>query len=217
MLADDLSFRQEKTLKTVSYCMMTALLMALAACVTINVYFPEAAAQEAADRFIDEVIGPDEAPDAEGEADAFVPAPQGATSALPAAALAILDWVIPPAHAQVNIDINTPEIRAIQSRMNARFSKDLSKHFASGAIGLTNDARVAVRDLSSVSLRDRSALNAAVAADNRDRDAVYREIAIANGQPSWEAQIRETFARQWVSNARSGWYYQDSAGNWRQK
>ena len=34
----------------------------LVACVTINVYFPEAAAERAADRFIQDVIGPEEGP-----------------------------------------------------------------------------------------------------------------------------------------------------------
>lgn len=194
----------------------TALVLLLAACVTINVYFPEAAAEEAADRFIDEVIGPDEEPESDTETEASL-RPSGDAGPLPSLLLAALDWVVPPAHAQADININTPEIRAIQSRMTQRFNSELRTHFDSGAIGLTNDARIAVRDLSAVGLRNRSALNAAVAADNRDRDAVYREIAVANGQPGWEGQIRETFAREWVANARPGWYYQDGAGNWRQK
>jgi uncharacterized protein YdbL (DUF1318 family) len=46
---------------------------------------------------------------------------------------------------------------------------------------------------------------------------VYREIAIANGHPEWEADIQKTFAREWVSNARKGWYYQDASGAWVQK
>ncbi len=58
---------------------------------------------------------------------------------------------------------------------------------------------------------------AAVAAENRDRDAVYREIAVANGQPGWEDQIRQTFAQQWIRNARPGWFYQNANGNWQQK
>jgi len=56
----------------------------------------------------------------------------------------------------------------------------------------------------------------AVADDNRDRKAVYREVAVANGHPEWEAQIREVFARQWIESARPGWWYQAGAG-WKQK
>jgi len=55
-----------------------------------------------------------------------------------------------------------------------------------------------------------------VADDNRDRNAVYREIAVANGHPEWESQIRDVFAKQWVASARSGWWYQQG-GSWRQK
>ena len=56
-----------------------------------------------------------------------------------------------------------------------------------------------------------------VADENRDRKAVYREIAVANGHPEWESDIQQTWAREWVNNARKGWYYQDSSGTWRQK
>ncbi len=203
------------SVKAVTNSIFGAVLMSLAACVTINVYFPEAAAQEAADRFIEDVIGPEMQPNTETDSRSQLAPPS--QPVLTRLALGVLDLVIPRAHAQVNIDINTPEIRAIQARMAARFDSELSAHFASGAIGLTNDAKIAVRDLASVGLRDRSGLNAAVAAENRDRDAVYREIAVANGQPGWEGQIRQTFAQQWVRNARAGWYYQDGAGNWQQK
>lgn len=56
-----------------------------------------------------------------------------------------------------------------------------------------------------------------MAEENRDRSAVYREIAIANGHPEWEEQIQETFAKEWAQKARKGWYYQDASGAWRQK
>ena len=65
-------------------------------------------------------------------------------------------------------------------------------------------------------MKDRVAMNAAVADDNRDRKAVYREVAVANGHPEWESQIREVFARQWATSARPGWWY-ESGGSWKQK
>lgn len=190
-------------MKTAIFTVTGMLVLTIAACVTINVYFPEAAASEAADRFIEDVIGPD-----------MQPADRNPQAGL---GWRVLDFFLPAAHAQVDIRINTPEIRAIQQRMAQRFEAELRSHFDSGAIGFTNDAMIAVRDLSKVGLRDRSALNAAVAADNRDRQAVYREIAVANGHPEWEAQIRATFATEWVNNARAGWFYQNPQGNWVQK
>ena len=56
----------------------------------------------------------------------------------------------------------------------------------------------------------------AIHIDNRDRKAVYREVAVANGHPEWEAQIRDVFAKQWIASARDGWWYQ-SGGAWKQK
>ncbi|MDJ0652754.1 MAG: YdbL family protein [Xanthomonadales bacterium] len=187
------------------FSFVVACLWAVAACVTINVYFPEAAAEEAADRFIDEVIGEDEEGSTESGSN-----PQ-------ALHMLLLDLLIPAAHAQADINVNTPSIQAIQRRMAQRYDSELEAYFESGAIGLTNDALVAVRNLSAVGLRDRSKVNAAVAAENRDRTAVYREIAVANGHPEWEDEIRETFAERWIQRARPGWYYQDARGNWVQK
>ena len=56
-----------------------------------------------------------------------------------------------------------------------------------------------------------------VAKENRDRSALYAEIARANAHPEWEAEIRTTFARRWVDNAHSGWWYMDKSGGWKQK
>src|SRR5690606_9469113 len=129
-------------------------------------------------------------------------------------------WIllgIAPAHAQTpDITIRTPAIQAIQQRMESRFASTLRPHFDSGALGFSGDGLVVVRDASLLPLRDRVAVNAAVADDNRDRNAVYREIAVANGHPEWERQIREVFSRQWVASARPGWWYQ-SGGAWKQK
>jgi uncharacterized protein YdbL (DUF1318 family) len=56
-----------------------------------------------------------------------------------------------------------------------------------------------------------------VAEENRDRKAVYREIAVANGHPEWEQQIQQTWSQEWIRNARPGWYYQKSDGSWTTK
>lgn len=195
----------------------------LAACVTINVYFPAAQAQEAAREFVEDVIGsgaPASAPaprDGQGEGQGG-----GAGAALQAAAIdalgAVLDAVIPSAHAQApDITLNTPQIQQIQARMSQRFQGQLAPHFASGALGFGRDGMIVVRDAAALGLRDRAAVPALVAEDNRDRAAVYREIAVANGHPEWEPQVRETFARQWIQSARPGWWYQDASGAWTQK
>ena len=60
-------------------------------------------------------------------------------------------------------------------------------------------------------------MNALIAQANRDRNALYREIALANKKPEWEGEIRTTFAQRWIERAPAGWYYQNASGAWVQK
>lgn len=183
-----------------------------AACVTINVYFPEAAAQKAAEQFVDKVLG-----DGATTTPARQDAPPPATEKHPPAAM-LLDFFVTSAHAQsADITVQTPQIQAIQSRMAQRFSGVLKARFDSGALGFTRDGLVAVRDAAAIALPERAAVNAAVADENRDRETVYREIALANGHADWAPQIRATFAQQWIERAKAGWYYQDSRNVWQRK
>ena len=204
------------------WLMLPPLAVALTACVTINVYFPAAEAREAAKQFVEKVINETDAP-----ADKAKPGGGSASIQVPwdervAAGLARVDVAslvgIGSAHAQSqpDITIKTPAIQAIQSRMEQRFNSQLRAAFDAGALGFTGDGMITVRDAAQLALKDRVAVNQAVAEDNRDRAAVYREIAVANGHPEWEPRIREVFARQWIDSARSGWWYQ-SGGSWKQK
>ena len=199
----------------------------LASCVTVNVYFPAAAAQQAADKIIDAVTGstgsppsprpqskPQSPPDAEPpSSDA---AATRAGSVLLAATGRVLELLVPAAAAQqrANLDISTPEIRAIIGSMHQRFQQ-LKPFFASGAVGFTADGTLAVRDPSSVPLAQRATLVRLVAQQNQDLSLLYTEVAKANGHPEWESEIRNVFAQRWVARAhQNGWYYRDSSGNW---
>lgn len=180
----------------------------LGACVTINVYFPAAAAEKAADRIIDEVWGE--------EGKGRPPAVQGRWQQLfQRGALAALELLIPTASAQANLDISTPAVNRLKDAMAERH-KSLEGHYDSGAVGLTDEGLVALRDAKAVSLKDRPTLNNLVAAENRDRNALYQAIAQANGHPEWEPDIRATFSRRWIDRARKGWWY-ESRGSWRQR
>jgi uncharacterized protein len=201
--------REVHSMRKAHWLVTTALVAVVSACVTINVYFPAAAAEKAAAEFIEEVIGDTPQPSAppQGEADA-------PRSSKPLAAMLS---PIGSAHAQANLEIDSPQVRSIQARMAERFRSTLQPHFASGALGFTHDGLVTVRDAAAVPLAQRSAVKQAVGEENNDRDAVYREIAVANGHPEWETQIRQTFAAQWIERAQAGWWYQDAAGAWKQK
>ena len=192
----------------------------LSACVTINVYFPAAEAKEAAREFVEKVIGEDgqtrPQPSGGGGASLHSSAP----ASIAALARRVDLWAlvgVGAAHAQTpDITIRTPAIQAIQARMAARFDSQLRAGFDAGALGFAADGTLVVRDASKLPLKDRVAVNTAVADDNRDRKAVYREVAVANGHPEWEDRIRDVFARQWIDSARPGWWY-ESGGSWKQK
>jgi len=193
------------------------LVLVLSACVTINIYFPAAAAEEAARTIVRDVLQSDEA------GQETPPSGDDQSSATPSASPVLiavgylLEGLVPSAQAsQADININTGAIRAIRSSMQARQSQ-LAPFYRSGAIGFDNRGSVAVRDLGAVSLKDRNRLKKLVADENSDRSRLYREIAQANGHPEWEPEVRETFARVWAQEALPGYWYQDPGGAWRQR
>ena len=192
--------------------------MLVTACVTINVYFPAADAKEAAKQFVEKVIGDESQPATPADADGGPSAMLDQSLRQLASQVDLYAMVgIGSAHAQSpDITIKTPAIQAIQSRMASRFDSVLRTGFDAGALGFASDGTIVVRDAAKLELRDRVRIQQAVAEDNRDRNAVYREVAVANGHPEWESQIRQVFARQWIDSARSGWWYQ-SGGSWKQK
>jgi len=202
----------------------------MAACVTINVYFPAGAAEKAADQIIDSVIR-DAAPSrgssatTPGTAAPTSTPPQG-SSTMPAAERVLrfaaeraLELLLPAAQAQAaaNIDVSSPEIRAITASMQERFAS-LEKFFDSGVIGLTAEGLIDVRDIAAAALPDRALVRRLVGEDNADRNALYAAISRANNRPEWEADIRRIFAQRWVERgAKPGWYFRDLEGNWKQR
>jgi len=194
----------------------------IAACVTINVYFPAAAADKAADQFINDVTGGAKgSPPPPPPQSNLVPVrKQDEPNVLVAAVGEVLYALVPAAHAQnaeAALNVSSPAVSRIKSSMAARFG-ELEKFFASGAVGLTRDGMIDVRDLNAVALPDRATVKRLVAEDNADRSQLYAEIAKASGHPEWEGDIKKSFARRWVATgAKPGWYYQDDGGAWKQK
>ncbi|MDD2914881.1 MAG: YdbL family protein [Gallionella sp.] len=116
--------------------------------------------------------------------------------------------------AAADLEVNSPGVNTIKQSMQARHAQ-LAGYYNSGAVGLTADGLIAVRDAGAVPLAQRQAVNALVAAENNDRNALYAEIANANGHPEWQGEIRSTFAQRWIQRAQPGWWVQ--SGGWKQK
>ena len=119
------------------------------------------------------------------------------------------------AAAGADLEVNTPAISALKVSMQARHSQ-LSPFYGAGAVGLTKDGMIAVKDAAAVPLSQRGSLSGLVSAENADRTSLYKEIATANSHPEWQNEIQSTFAGRWIDKAQSGWWYQ-SGGGWVKK
>jgi uncharacterized protein YdbL (DUF1318 family) len=197
-------------MKLIRIPVILALVLFVAACVTINVYFPAEAAEKAADRIIQDVYGEktdNSATPVESQSRISGPQPAG---------IVLLNWLVSPAHAKADISVNTPAIQQLRASMEKRHKK-LAPYYDSGAIGMTRNGELAMRDQKLVPMQERNSLKNLLSKENKDRSALYKEIAKANGHPEWEAEIRGTFAKRWVGNAPSGWWYQNKQGAWKQK
>jgi len=121
------------------------------------------------------------------------------------------------AQPQADLQINSPAVTSLRESLRTRHREHLRGYYTSGAIGLTQDGLIALRDASAIPLVQRQPLNALIAADNQDRLALYKEVARANNHPEWESEIRATFAKRWIERVPEGWYYQDANGTWLRK
>jgi hypothetical protein len=184
-----------------------------AACVTINVYFPEAAAEKAADRIIDKVQGET----VDGGTTLNRGDPAANAPVMVAVARAVGTFLVADANAQNNVDFDKPSAKktALENSLADRFPR-LKPYFDSGAIGMNDTGLVEIRDRNLIPLKDRNTVLQLVTAQNNDWDALYAEIAALNDHPEWVDDIRRIFASRWVVKAQSGWYYKEG-GAWKQK
>lgn len=183
------------------------LILFIASCVTVNVYFPAAAVQKAADEIVDDVRSKEEAP---------APTPKQDRSGWLQDRLKEL---LGPAqaYAAVNIDISTPAIRGLKDSMKNRFGQ-LKPFYDKGAIGETNQGFLEVRDVGALSLPERGQVNNLVQQENRDRQSLYREIANANKLGAESVpEIQKIFANSWRDKSQPGWWVQNDGGAWGKK
>jgi uncharacterized protein YdbL (DUF1318 family) len=193
----------------------SALATAFAACITVNIYFPAPQVRAAAEEIVEETWGDGASHGAQGPADA---APD---EAAPNGGGALLDIFAPAsawaAEDHANVDVSTAAIRALKEAMKGR-AAELKRSMATGAVGIGNDGMLAARDVSGLPLAEQAKVRRLVEAENRDRKALYAEIAEANGYPRDRVKdIQEIFAQTWIDKAESGWSIQKPDGSWSKK
>ena len=180
----------------------------LTACVTVNIYFPAAAVQRAADSIVEETWG--------GPGKGGKEAPKGSSS-LAGRIYAFVGFTREAFAQEPDINVSNPAIRGLKESIRTR-SESIKPFMDKGSVGLNRDGLLAVRATEGLNLKERAEVQQLVEAENRDREALYGEIAKANNFPKERvADIKKIFARSWIEQARPGWWVQDAQGNWRKK
>src|SRR3546814_9596522 len=113
-------------------------------------------------------------------------------------------WMLPAeAGPASQLTMRSMEIDRLRAQMQNRYV-ELKPELDAGVIGLSSDGFVAVREPDRVPFADRPRLRALVANENADRSALYRQIAVSNGEPGWQKPLRDVFAQRWVVRAEIG-------------
>ena len=181
-------------------------LLFVLACITVNIYFPEATVKQAAAEIVDEIR----------KTEREKKAPEAA-AALPARREAGPFTLVPAAFAQEATSVSTPAIRALKESMKARFPL-LKPYFDAGQIGETNNGLLDVRDEAGLNLQAKAALRNAVRDENGDRTKLYAEVAKAlNIEAGQVEKIQKIFAEEWAKSAAPGWWVQGADGAWAKK
>jgi len=176
------------------------------ACITVNIYFPEATVKQAAAEIVDEIR----------KTDAAKKAPD-TVAGMPALSGASTFSFVPSAFAQEATNVSTPAIRALKDSMKARFAA-LKPYFDAGNIGESNKGLLDVRDEAGLALQAKAALRNLVKDENGDRTKLYAEVAKALAiEASQIEKIEKIFAEEWAKSAAAGWWVQNEAGAWAKK
>jgi uncharacterized protein YdbL (DUF1318 family) len=176
------------------------------ACITVNIYFPEATVKQAAEQIVDEI----RKKDAEKSG-------QEAVKKLAALRESAPFSFVPAVYAQEATSVSTPAIRALKEAMKNRFPS-LKPYFDGGNVGETNKGLLEVRDEAGLSLQAKSALRNLVKDENGDRTKLYAEVAKSlNIEASQIERIQKIFAESWIKSAAIGWWIQQDDGAWVKK
>jgi uncharacterized protein YdbL (DUF1318 family) len=188
-----------------------ALIILLVSCVTVNIYFPAAAIQKAADEIVDDVRKtpaqkpeqkPEQKPDKTGWLEWLRFVRFGPTETHAAA---------------VDLNVSTPAIRGLKTSMANRFPQ-LQPLYNKGSLGETNNGFVAIRDTGALSLKEKADLNRLVEQENADRQALYTEIIKANNLDTGKmGELQRLFANSWRDRSSPGWWIQLDNGQWSKK
>jgi len=203
--------------------LMLPVLGSACGCLTINVYFPEAAIRDLSRQIEEEVERQAAAKPGEPASERPASEPQDKKESAPKPEGLFESLLgVSPAFAQESEvaapEVTSPAIRRIIASRASRVA-ELDRYKSQGLIGENKDGLVEPRNLESVQdLKTRAEIQRLVKAENADREELFREIAAAKGVDlSQLPRIRETYAATLRDRAKPGEWIQMPDGTWKQK
>jgi uncharacterized protein YdbL (DUF1318 family) len=182
------------------------LFVALSGCVTINVNFPEGAAQKASDDFVKELY---RARDRNGGS-------EPSTTPSPSAAW----WhglILAEALADESFKVSSPKSLQLRERMRKRLD-ELLTYKRAGQIGEDNLGLLVIRGREQMKPILVKKLEKLVGDENTDRAELYAEVARLNAlKPSNMKDVGRTFSHSFQAESPSGTWVQSDGGDWSQK
>lgn len=172
-------------------------MLALVGCVTIpiNIYFPAAAIENAAEKIETEVRGA---------------TPEQSSRVVPS-------FFIQRAYA-VDVNVETPKIRKIVESRKARFPQ-VDQMLSDGFAGEGNNGYLKEKDRGVYGdLKKLADARRVMAEENKDRKELYLEIVRANNIPEEKVkEVEKIFAETNRGKLKAGQYYEDETGAWVKK
>jgi hypothetical protein len=167
-------------------------LLLMAACVTVNIYFPAEKVESVAGEIVDDIRGlkPGEVgqPPAQKKDQSFLDR---------TTRLAQLAYGVSVVMAEEVTTVSNPAIRALKESMKARY-QILKPFYEKKMISEGQDGYVALGNTAGLDLKALRDLKGLAAAENRDRQALYQEVARAlKIDPSQANKVAEIFAKEW--------------------
>jgi uncharacterized protein YdbL (DUF1318 family) len=121
------------------------------------------------------------------------------------------------AYAQKETGNANPVIQNLKQQIKDRFPK-LTPFFQKGAIGEGKLGYVEIRETKALSAGEKNDLKTFLEAENRDRRALYQEVAKSMNITSEQlSKVQRIFAQKWQQSVDRGWWIQKEDGQWVQK
>ncbi len=185
-----------KKKQILAFLAIFSVFFALLACVTVNVNFPESAAQKATDDYVGELYKAKEKHTEKKSS--------------------MLFSLIPEAWAG-EFDVDSKKALEIREKMASRLD-DVIAQKSAGFLGEANDGMLSIHDKTKIKKLLLRKLQKLVQSENIDRKELYQEVLRSNHlTKNHLINVEQSFARSFKHVSPSGTWVQNDDGSWDQK